>query len=125
MKKRADFTKLDNFNSQTDVDTYLRSVNSHPIFTSNNNIKNPTNCTLCDTNYEKHKMQSKYQHCSCGQSWCTLKYLMRRCLNGEECHLYSYGVHADPNVDVHVDPVQEESIGRPIRISKPKRRYGN
>ena len=79
------------------------------------------NCTLCE-NDDNHQMQAKYMKCSCKQQWCNLKYLVRKCRNGDECHLYSSGIHADPESNKSLQDDEGRSVH--TKNSKPKRRYG-
>jgi hypothetical protein len=120
-KKRASYNKIGIYDNVEAVDTYLRSTNEYPIITTNNN---PNNCTLCNYNDDKHKMQAKYLKCSCSKDSCNLKYVMRRCFNETECHLYQSGIHADPETTIVQEVENDEGVTiRPTK-KKPKARYG-
>ena len=121
-KKRASYNIIGIFDDVEAVDTYIRSNNEYPIITTNNN---PNNCTLCNFNEDKHKMQAKYLKCSCSKDWCNLKYVMRRCSNENQCHLYQSGIHADPETTLVQDVENDEGVTiKASKKKKPKVRYG-
>ena len=116
MKRRAVYSAVNEFKNEAAVDDYIRENNSFPIFTTNNN---PNNCTLCH-NDDKHKMQVKYLKCSCKNDWCSLKYVIKRCIHSSTCYFSQAGTHLDPEKAL----IQDDSVGVSIKNKRPTRRYG-